>query len=63
MLIFQSLVSTSLTGEPESKNRRYAETEMIPGLMGDESRAFEFMQQVVLEEQVQTSVFSRISPF
>ena len=63
MLIFQSLVSTSLTAEPESKNRRYAETEIIPSLRGDESRAFEFMQQVVLEEQVQTSVFSRISPF
>jgi hypothetical protein len=63
MLVFQSLLSTSLNADPESKNRRYAESEMIPNLRGDESRAFDFMQQVVMEEQVQTSVFSSDPPF
>ena len=63
MLVFQSLLNTSLNAEPESKNRRYVESEIIPNLRGDERRAFDFMQQVVMEEQVQSSVFSSISPF
>lgn len=63
MLVFQSLLNTSLTSDPESKNRRYVESEMLPNLRGDEIRAFDFMQQVVLEEQVQTSVFSSMPPF
>lgn len=40
MLVFQSALNTSLNADPESNNRRFVESEMIPSLRGDETRAF-----------------------